>query len=261
MGGKGLGFIDYDFPYHLISMSSCFNYTLFHTKEGLFINYHDPINHKPYYNNNENIILPSVILISCKWESTFVFTIDGLYALGNSYYHQLGDDDAWYIRKFKKISIDNIISIECGVGHTLILTSNGLYGCGISDNFSGVYDTIIDLRFGNTKTFCCKTPHKLNILNVISMSCGYAHSLVLTNDGLYGCGENHFGQSGVEYNYHFKGFQKININNILSFSCGDEYSIIMTEKGLFSCGYNNNSCYILPNNNHSLRPNPLQFMF
>jgi len=265
MGGKPLGFIDFNFPYHLISMSSCYHHTLFHTKEGLCINYYydKPINQKPYYKNNENIMLPHVIFIACKWESIFVFTIDGLYVCGDNNCHELGDGDALYLRKFKKISIDNnIISIECGMNHTLLLTLNGLYGCGISDYFSGVHDIIINTLIG-TQTFCCKNPQKLNISNVISMSCGASHSLVLTNDGLYGCGKNHFGQSGVELNpfNYFQGFQKININNILSFSCGPEYSIIMTDKGLFSCGYNFNTCYIYTTGDFLPRPNQLRFMF
>lgn len=249
-GGSPLGWIKKDFKYKIISMSSCLYHTLFQTTEGLFIDSVDN-GQRLYlpYNNNNMIPLPKVILISCKFETSLALTIDGLYAFGNNTYCQLGiyEESVYYIHSFRKISIHNVISIACGGQHTLILTSKGLYGCGISHNFDGIPNFF---TYGNL-TGCCNTPQKLKISNVISMSCGENHSLILTSDGsLYGCGQDTWGQTGLEYNPFIPNriMRKIKLNNIIAFACERDYSIIVTEEGLFSCGRNDELCYIYQTN-------------
>ena len=76
---------------------------------------------------------------------------------------------------------------------------------------------------------------KVNLDNVITVSCGYGHSLILTKKGLYGCGDNTFGQIGSDQIVHFVPYI-IPIQNVLSIGCGDKHSIILTENGLYGLG-------------------------
>jgi len=258
--GYPLGWIKRYFPYKIISMSSCNQFTLFQTTEGLFIDCSNLIKqlYLPY-RHNYVIPLPNVILISCKNETSFALTIDGLYAFGCNRYCQLGiNEKINYIHTFKKLLIHNVISIACGGEHTLILTSKGLFGCGISNHFDGIPNSFVVVN-GN-EIGCCMKPQKLNISNVISMSCGDQNSLVLLSDGsLYGCGKDDWGQTGLTYNpfIPYRIFGKIKINNILAFACERSYSLIVTEEGLFSCGRNSFLCYI---NQTNKKYNELKFI-
>lgn len=253
-GGNYIGFINKYFPYNIISMASGDKSTLFHTKEGLFIDYDHPDN-----DDIEHFPLSNVILIACKFLCYFALTIDGLFSFGHdNYFYQLGNESNSYSSNFEKTNIHNVISVSCGGYHTLILTSKGLFGCGKSDYFGGISD--IEIITYTEMVGCCKTPTHLNISNVISMSCGDDHSLILTNDGLYGCGMNLMLQSGVKFTRAPYDYKKIEINNILSYSCGPGYSIILTSEGLFSCGYTiYDICYISKEKNIRGKELELQF--
>ena len=81
------------------------------------------------------------------------------------------------------------------------------------------------------------------LLNGNLLSCGGNYSLVLTKEGLFGCGHNYHGELGhtVDDNRLYNDryvLTKINILNVISFSSGGKHTIVLTKEGLFGCGYN-----------------------
>lgn len=101
------------------------------------------------------------------------------------------------------------------------------------------------------------TPVKLppNV-EVISLACGSFHTILLTTDGLYGCGSNEYGQlgssmdvakatalridrDGNEYmKLDFLLPTQLNVQNVLLVACGADHTMVYTRKGLFACGAN-----------------------
>jgi alpha-tubulin suppressor-like RCC1 family protein len=190
----------------------------------------------------------------------------------------------------------NVVSVTCGGYHTMILTKNGeLYACG--DNQYGqlglgkedkvlsagnIFDILgkgnilnilgdINKRSVFTKVKvpnvnCEQNLHSRQIFgpNVISVTCGGYHTMILTNNGeLYACGNNQYGQLGlgkedkVLSNYEMGAklpstadlrstgnnnrntFTKVEISNVLSVTCGDYHTMILTKNNeLYACGNN-----------------------
>ncbi len=83
-----------------------------------------------------------------------------------------------------KINIDNVIAVYSGGNHNIILCPDGIYGFG--DNSHG------QLGIGNFKNCCI--PYKINInvnINeILSISCSFSHTIILTTDGSYRFGFN-----------------------------------------------------------------------
>lgn len=181
----------------------------------------------------KKIKLDNVISVSCGNRFTMALTKEGLFSCGDNNYGQLGFDTGDQSNySFTKINIQNIIMVECGDDHTLVLTIDGLYACGI-------YRAIRPFFHGHdvlppyTK---CSTFQKQGIIdNVVSFKCGLNLSLILTYDGLYGCGVT----EGIDDIYDISSFNRINIKNVISFDCGYDFSVIETTDGFFGYGKSN----------------------
>jgi len=92
----------------------------------------------------------------------------------------------------------------------------------------------------------------IEIPNFISYSLGRFHSMVLTKEGLFACGNNIFGQLGLGDNQDRIMLTKMNISNVISFECIPSrvskyphsiytyyppfHSTIITEEGIFHTG-------------------------
>lgn len=94
------------------------------------------------------------------------------------------------------------------------------------------------------------------MVEVISFECGQAHTILLTTDGLYGCGSNEFGQLGSSMNMKAEGVvtmsrtgnkytkldlflpTPLDIQNVLLVACGSHHTMVYTRKGLYACGVN-----------------------
>jgi alpha-tubulin suppressor-like RCC1 family protein len=146
-----------------------------------------------------------------------------------------------------------IVDISCGAFHTIALTKNSeVYVWG--SNICG--------QIGNgSEEFFQLIPIKLNDFRhqkIIAISCGYNHSMVLTESGhVYSWGNNQFGQLGLEGNeekYNSLKLRSIKINkpklitfksenytNILieKISCGQNHSLVLSRDGdIFAFGCN-----------------------
>jgi len=189
----------------------------------------------------KKIKLNNVISISCGFKFTMALTKEGLFSCGENRYGQLGTQIGYgSTYSFIKIHIQNVIMVECGYEHTLVLTVDGLYACGIYHAIRAFFDC--DHGVLKYHTTCSKF-QKGPIDNVVSFKCGYNFSLILTHDGLFGCGTNEFNID----NYNIDIFNKINIDNVISFDCGFHFSIIETTDGFFGCGEGINKQLLIKN--------------
>lgn len=197
-----------------------------------------------------------IVSVSCGGYHTIVNTINGLFVFGSNEYGQLGlgysdfnicvptkidsfiEEDCCpkYIERVY-LDVVEIVSVSCGENHTIIRTTDGLYSCGHNDfgqlGLGDVGDKNIPMKL-----------EFFDSLEIISISCGADHTLINTNNGLYGFGDNSYEQLGLKdtlYVYvptKLDFFHKDFSFEIIDISCGCYYTLINTTGGLYSCGYN-----------------------
>jgi hypothetical protein len=139
------------------------------------------------------------------------------------------------------LSDKHIIHICCGFSHSLVLTNSGeVYAWG--ENGFG--------QVGNGSYSEALVPIKLNHFNnhkVIQISCGFDHSLALTESGrVFSWGDNQLGQLGRNNNNEDVNkpseitflTNKIAINKI---SCGRFHSLLLSQNGDIYW-FGNNGC-------------------
>ena len=176
--------------------------------------------------------------IYCGYNHTIILKNDGmLFGCGLNNYGQLGLGDTDNRSTFTIIGINsgNIKEIYLGGEHTIILKNDGtLWGCG--RNIEG------QLGVGDTNSRSIFKQITVNTDNIKSVYCGYNYTLILKNDNtLWGCGDNTYGQLGLEDRSSRTTFTKItaNADNIKSVYCGAEQTFILKNDGtLWGCGYN-----------------------
>lgn len=156
-----------------------------------------------------------------------------IYSWGDNNDGQLGLGDRKDRATPHKIIFDfesEIISVTCGGNHTFVITKS-------DKAYSWGYNIDGQLGLGDYKHR--NFPHKLPIENVKSISCGLDHTIILTENGCFGCGKNSDGQLGLGYIHKQNSLQKINeILNPISISCGSFHTVTLTMDGCYSWGYN-----------------------
>ena len=126
-----------------------------------------------------------------------------------------------------------------GIAFALALTSdNTVYGWG--DNELGQLGIHV---ISANKAFKPTIIESLNGLNIIQISCGSAHTLVLTSDGVvYGFGWNEFGQIGCGNELGNKISVIVELESLpklKSIHCSFGQSFVVTDNGLvYSWGHN-----------------------
>ncbi len=157
-----------------------------------------------------------------------------------------------------------IVEMSCGAFHSMVLTLNNEVHVWGYNGFG---------QIGNgSEEFFHLIPIKLNEFNdekVISISCGFRHSMALTDCGhVYSWGENEFGQLGLEeseetcYTYRARRLKEIRPKLIIvksesnpnvfvtKISCGLAHSLLLSRDGdIYAFGRNNcgqigNNCKI-----------------
>ena len=176
--------------------------------------------------------------VCCSNYYTFILKNDGtLWGCGNNYEGELGLGDNTNRTTFTQAitNADNIKSAYCGGGHTFILKNDGtLWGCG--------YNGYGGLGLGDTTNRTTFTQVTTNVDNIKLVYCGYWHTLMLKNDGtLWGCGDNQYGQLGLENIANRTTFTEIitDTDDIKEIYCGRTYTLILENDGtLWGAGYN-----------------------
>lgn len=145
-------------------------------------------------------------------------------------------------------------SVDCGYGFTALILKgrdrkSKLYGCGINtDSQLGFHkssekpDMVLDYI---TEPVLIPLPlEDPDSSEVIDVSCGRAHTVVLTTEGVFSLGHNAYGQCGrgiVEGEIH-RGSQIINKvldlpNDVIKVVCGQDHTFYLTSGGqVYSCG-------------------------
>jgi hypothetical protein len=159
-----------------------------------------------------------------------------IYCWGNNHSGQLGrgtqDKDFLQYNKPELnefLSDLNIIKIKCGERHSLALTKTGeVYAWGANESGqigSGCFDNQL-------------IPIKLNCFEnekIIDISCGFEHSLALTQNGLvFSWGSNLFGQLGrecIEFKSNTPTYIEMNEVLISKISCGTLHSLLLSNDG------------------------------
>jgi hypothetical protein len=171
-------------------------------------------------------------------------TIDNkIYCWGNNFWSQLGNGrkDKNPVQENnpelnKLLSDLNIAFIKCGASHSLALTQSGeVYAWG--SNYSG--------QIGCGDNYIKSMPTKLKALNDIKIkmiSCGFHHSMALTENGcVYSWGFNEFGQLGIGNTKDSNTPKQIEMKDIIidKITCGSAHSLLLTNNGVIHAfGYN-----------------------
>lgn len=187
------------------------------------------------------IPLENVLSITGNEVYTLFITSDGVFECGRSVIFDSYKEDAYDIKTPKKIfdTLRPIISVVCGREHAIILCQNGdIYGYG--SNTEGQLGILLT-PVTPSQTYV--NPVRVDtIKDVLAIACGNNHSLVLTKEGLFGCGENGYGKLGLGHTRNVYEWTKLPIQKVISFWCGDYRTMVLTEDGLFACGSNYNGC-------------------
>ena len=224
---------------------------------------------------NNNI---KALSASCGNEHSLILSKDHtVYSFGNSEDGVLGIDlsNKNNVNQFKFNKIDfgeytnKIIEISSGTVHNLALTYDGkIFSWGSSQGGQlGLPLEILEKQPNFKDNYYISTPIKVPInnkninknenseINIIRVSCGEAHSLVLTNEGkVYSWGFGSNGQLGLGFcedsfepgeglknsmRYIPEKIEEINNENIVDIKCGKTFSMFINNKGeLFACGVN-----------------------
>ena len=190
--------------------------------------------------NNINNDVKQVV---CGNGHTFVLKNDGsLWGCGYNNYYQLGLGNDTNKTSFTKVTANinnDVKQISCGSNHTFILKTDGSLWCcgynyyyqlGLSDPASKIYFTQVTTNINN---------------DVKQIACGYDCTFILkTNGSLWSCGNNAYGQLGLNDTTQRTRFTQVtaNINNdVKQIACGNGYTmIIKSNNSLWSCGWNGN---------------------
>ena len=132
-----------------------------------------------------------VVSVACGGEHTLAADRDGnLYAWGLNDHGQLCFGDVLSSEKPKFTGVGNVVKVACGFMHSAFLDSEGkLWTCGLDDDgqCTGTNvsrDVLVPYNLGRT------------VSNIVGVSLGYLHTAFWTEDCVFTCGNNSFGQLG-----------------------------------------------------------------
>jgi alpha-tubulin suppressor-like RCC1 family protein len=174
-------------------------------------------------------------MVKAGYEHVVIATKTGVYTYGCNKYGQLGrrtysgDYDIVPI----KINIPcNVSMIACGNYHTVIYADEKLYTFGW--NVQG--------QLGNDSrksTWCPEIIYYFG--GITAIACGSMYTLVLMSDNdVYGCGENDEGQLGLSDTDARSSLTKIT-SNIAAIACGNNHTVMLSlDNKIYSCGANEN---------------------
>jgi alpha-tubulin suppressor-like RCC1 family protein len=208
-----------------------------------------------YTNVTPNISGKKVIAVSVGSNFSLMLTSDAtnnLYGCGYNGEGQLGLGDTGNRYVFTNITTSitdkRVTCISTGAFFSVITTDDA------TDNlYSTGYNIYGQLGLGDISRRLYFQNATINISgkNIINVSVGEKHSLILTNDStnnLYSCGYNGFGQLGLGDNTDRNVFTSVTTNisgkTINQISGGGDHSLILindTSNNLYACGSNNNN--------------------
>lgn len=208
------------------------------------------------------VLNEKIKFVVCSGNNTFAIAYSGTaYGWGKNYVITLGFGYYATPNTPQKLPLINIISIGGNGLYTIALVNSGItnkvYVWG--NNTSG------QLGLGDYRSVV--SPQKLNLKDVVSVSCGAYHTLALTKTNkIYTWGFNHVGQLGTGDTIVRLVPTELNIcsDPVMSISCGDYHTMIVTIfNEIYIWGSNQDERLGLglrPGENHPV-PHKLKFKF
>jgi len=201
----------------------------------------------------------NVIGVACGMNHSIVLCDDGLYGFGYNQYGELGlgnkNTPVVTPTKMNFFNGKNVLSVFGCAYHSIVLCDDGLYSVGW-----GGYGSL-----GTGSTSDTYTPAKVSFFNgknIQAICCGYYHSIVLCDDGLYGFGYGGNGQLGLGNTTQQATPTKItffNGKNVIGVACGMNHSIVLCDDGLYGFGSNGNGELGLGNRTQQATPTKINF--
>jgi alpha-tubulin suppressor-like RCC1 family protein len=204
-----------------------------------------------------------IISISCGGEFCICVSKKGVFSWGENSYGQLGIGNHKHqsypqpIEFFK--NPDDIITLSCGFDFCMCIYKDGIFSWG--DNSVG------QLGIGNKNQSAHHSPQRIeffkNTKEIISLSCGGHFCMCVCKNGLFGWGENYFGQLGTEIFNWYSTIQSIpffqNSEYIISVSCGYQFCICVCKIGVYSWGCNSYGQLGIGNYDEQHYPKPITY--
>jgi hypothetical protein len=204
------------------------------------------LGNRDFKHSFEQIPINNVISFECGDSHTLVLTNQGLFGCGDNNNNMLCLNTFEDILTLTLIDINNVISFACGYHYSLVMTNEGLfYGgkdYGLFKNKIFHSNNIaffkIELPISNIIKFSCADKYSLilttkalyilrflydqfmvkyqsikriEIENVLDINCGKEHDIILTKEGLFGCGNNSSFQLGLGDNVERFYYAKIEL--------------------------------------------------
>ena len=179
----------------------------------------------------QKIDIPPCKQIACGEEFSMCLTEeDSLYSFGSNICGQLGLGSHYDNHFFPQLIPDlhNVEYIVCGNNHSICKTYNNTY-YGWGDNKNG--------QLGHIEYGTYNKPIKCNNYpdDIISIKCGYEHTLLLTLEGnIYSLGDNYGGQLGLnDYNIKKTNTPILirNVPEIRRIECGNYHCMCIDING------------------------------
>jgi hypothetical protein len=192
----------------------------------------------------------NIKLIYIRWKNVIIITKDNKFhqidnCVNDNYREIAINYDENVVKElikkstFEELYDKEVVNIESGICHTIVRTSEGkVYVWG--KNSYGVLGNGLNDR----EIYRPQVNKYLIDLNIIEISCGLCHTIVLTSSGdIYGWGWNRYGQcgNGSDCKYQLIPFKMNDLIDVKfkAISCGTYHSMAVTTDGrVFACGDN-----------------------
>lgn len=195
-------------------------------------------NYAYYYNNPFSNI--NIVLETTPYNNTIIEYGSKLVCYGHNYLEMYGNTKL----------LGGVLKIETGAMHSIFLRNDyKVYSCG--NNFFGQLGTN-----NNIKYYQPQLMSGTNNNIIVDMSSGAHHNLLLTsNNSVFSCGRNNYGQLGLNDNTNRTSLTKISVSDIINIKCGENHSVFLNYSGnVYACGLNqygqlstnNTTNYLLP---------------
>lgn len=202
-----------------------------------------------------NNISGKILQIAVGMGHILVLTDEGLWTCGANNCGQLGlghDIGVGLNKEYHTLTRvgdipGRILQIVAGGSHTLVLTDQKLWVCG-----SNYYGT---LGLGLEPDQNCYTLREVENIpgKILQVAASREHTVILTTEGMWVCGNNDFGQLGLGDNQKRNRLTRVKDipGKILQISTGETHTMVLTTQGLWACGYNCHGQLGLSNYNQS----------
>ncbi|XP_071082712.1 uncharacterized protein [Haliotis cracherodii] len=156
----------------------------------------------------------------------------------NTQLEELREKKQPVVEMSRKLALQPTV-IGCGSHHTAIIRNSDLYVWGLTNNGRlGHGDLVTENSLAAPARV--ETLHMLQ-MRVLSVACGGEHTLVITQQGVYGWGRSQYGQVGVGTRHSYTRpmlIESLLPEMVVSIECGQYHSLALTENSdVYSWGW------------------------